>query len=191
VVEHATDDELERGLDWVRRSPDDHGRLALIARRPSVDARQTLTEAVLDETCGLVGDSWLARHGGDAPTVDRQVTVMNARVAALVARRPDRRTLAGDQLYVDLDLSHQNLAAGDRLRIGSAVLEVSDEPHLGCQKFATRFGGAALRFVNSPGGRARRLRGLNATVVSPGTVRVGDAVVVERARAPHPGGRPA
>ncbi len=105
-----------------------------------------------------------------------QLNVMNARVVALVAVDPDRRALAGDQLYVDLDLSVDNLPPGTRLALGSAVIEVTDQPHKGCAKFSTRFGVEALRFVNSEEGRARRLRGLNAKVVVGGTVRVGDPI---------------
>jgi MOSC domain-containing protein YiiM len=105
-----------------------------------------------------------------------QLTLMNVRVAALVAQDPDRRVLAGDQLYVDLDLSHDNLPIGTRLAIGSAVIEVSDQPHTGCKKFVARFGMEAMKFVNSPLGRQLRLRGMNTRVVQPGTIRVGDLV---------------
>ena len=105
-----------------------------------------------------------------------QVTVMNSRAALLIANEPERRVLAGDQLYVDLDLSAANLPPGSRLALGSAVLEVTDQPHLGCAKFAVRFGQDALRVVNSRGGRELRLRGLNARVVVPGTVRAGDTI---------------
>ena len=105
-----------------------------------------------------------------------QLTVMNSRAALLVAGDPDRRMLAGDQIYVDLDLSPANLPPGTRLALGSAVIEVTDQPHLGCAKFAARFGTDALRFVNSRVGRQLRLRGLNARVIVTGTVRSGDAV---------------
>jgi MOSC domain-containing protein YiiM len=84
--------------------------------------------------------------------------------------------LAGDQLYVDLDLSVENLPAGTRLAIGAAVIEVTEPPHTGCAKFSARFGSEALRWVNAPEGRALRLRGLNARVVEPGIVRRGDVV---------------
>jgi MOSC domain-containing protein YiiM len=101
---------------------------------------------------------------------------MSARAAALIAGDRDRWPLAGDQLYVDLDLSGDNLPPGTRLAIGSAVVEVSDLPHLGCGKFTERYGAEARELVNSPEGVALNLRGINAQVVQSGTVRLGDAV---------------
>jgi hypothetical protein len=179
-VEHLTTAALEAGIEDIRRSPADHGRVELIVRRPAVDEREVLTEATLDPTVGLVGDTWPVRgstrtaDGSSHP--DMQLNLMNARTAALVAVLPDRRQLAGDQLYVDLDLSVANLPPGTRLELGSAVIEITDQPHLGCKKFSARFGLDALRFVNSPAGRELRLRGANARVVIGGTVRAGDAI---------------
>jgi hypothetical protein len=179
-MDHLTVEALEAGLDEIRRSPADGGRVELIVRRPDVDAREVLTEGWLDQAEGLVGDSWRNRPSSRtpdrSPSPDLQVTVMNSRVAALLARRDDRWQLAGDQLYVDLDLSQANLPAGTRLALGEAVIRISRQPHSGCAKFAERFGLDALRFVNSPEGRLLRLRGLNARVVVAGAVRVGDAV---------------
>jgi hypothetical protein len=180
VVVHPTREELEAGLAGVRRSPAGSGRLELIVRRPGVDGRESVAEAELDRDEGLVGDGWRVR--GSRRTPDgaahrgRQVTVMNSRLAALVAGTEERWALAGDQLYVDLDLSGDNLPPGTRLAVGEAVLEVSDQPHLGCEKFAARFGREALHFVNSATGRALNLRGVNTSVVVSGTVRVGDTV---------------
>ncbi|HET6920902.1 MAG TPA: MOSC domain-containing protein, partial [Jiangellaceae bacterium] len=156
----------------IRLSPSDVGTVELIVRRPAENERETLTEAHLDTTEGLVGDGWLA-DDGDAR---RQVTVMNARVVSLLAGSRDRWPLAGDQLYVDLDLSVENLPAGTRVEVGDAVLEVSDEPHRGCKKFAARYGLDALRFVNSKVGYTLNLRGINTRVVRGGVVRPGDAV---------------
>lgn len=179
-VEHLSTAELEVGLGDVRDSPSDGGTVELIVRRPAVDGREILAEGALDIDSGLVGDTWPVRES--SRTADRsahpdmQLTVINSRAARLVARDPDRRMLAGDQLYVDLDLSPANLPAGTRLAVGSAVIEVTDQPHLGCAKFAARFGNDAWRFVNSRAGRALRLRGLNARVVVAGTVRPGDAI---------------
>jgi hypothetical protein len=177
---HLTVSRLEEGLDHVRSSPTDVGRVELIVRRPAVDAREVLDEGILDLADGLVGDSWRTRgssrmaDGSAHP--DMQLNVINARLSSLVAVDPDRRALAGDQLHLDLDLSHANLPAGTRLALGSAVIEVTEIPHAGCAKFRDRFGADALRFVNSPTGRELRLRGLNAKVVVAGTVRQGDAV---------------
>lgn len=166
---HAGLPTLQEGLDHVRRSPADAGTVELIARRPAVDEREILEEAELDPARGLVGD-----RGGRKP--DTQLTLMNARAAALVAVDPARRALAGDQLYVDLDLSVSSLPPGTRLEVGSAVVEITAEPHRGCGKFAKRFGVDALKFVNSEDGRELNLRGVNARVVTAGTVRTGDTV---------------
>jgi hypothetical protein len=171
---------LEAGVDEIRRSPADHGRVELIVRRPAPNEREVLAEAELDTVEGLVGDSWRTRgsratdDGSAHP--DMQITLMNARVAALVACDPERRKLAGDQLFVDFDLSAANLPPGTRLALGSAIIEITDQPHLGCGKFASRFGVDALKFVNSPLGRELNLRGVNAKVVAGGLVRPGDAI---------------
>ena len=168
----ATD--VGSGLDEIRAAPADVGVLELIARRPAVDEREVLEEGELDVEVGLVGDSW--SHRGKHPHPEAQVTLMNSRAAALVAGERERWPLAGDQLYVDLDLSGENLPPGTRLAIGSAVLEVTDAPHLGCGKFAARYGDDARELVNSPEGVALNLRGINARVVAGGVVRCGDAV---------------
>jgi hypothetical protein len=178
---HLTASRLEEGLDHVRSAPTDVGRVELIVRRPGVDEREVLAEGVLDLAEGLVGDTWHVR--GSSRTTDgsahpdTQLNVINARLSSLIAVDPDRRALAGDQLHLDLDLSHANLPAGTRLALGSAVIEVTEIPHTGCAKFRARFGADALRFVNSPTGRQLRLRGLNAKVVIAGTVRQGDDVI--------------
>lgn len=177
---HLTADELEAGLDDVRAAPADAGTVALIVRRPEVGEREVLDEGVLDPAEGLVGDNWKARGSRHTPDgsaeVDKQLNVMSARAAALVARHPDRRALAGDQLYLDIDISQANLPPGTRLALGEAVIEVTEPPHTGCAKFTQRFGRAAIRLVNSPVGRELRLRGMCARVVEGGTVRPGDPV---------------
>lgn len=177
-VEHVSRQHLDAGLEQIRRSPADEGVVELVVRRPRENEREILTEAVLDVEEGLVGDSWRLRGGrkDGSPNPDMQLTLMNARCIALIAGERDRWGLAGDQLYVDLDLSVDNLPPGTRLAIGSATLEVTAEPHTGCAKFSSRFGSDALRFVNAPVGRELRLRGVNTKVVAPGTVRPGDAV---------------
>lgn len=172
--------ELEAGIDAIRRSPSDDGRIELIVCRPQVESRELVTEARLDEREGLVGDCW--RERGSSATSDgsanpdAQITIMNARSIALIARHRTRWPLAGDQFYVDLDLSAANAPPGTRLEVGSALLEVTAEPHRGCGKFSKRFGVDALKLVNSAVGRELNLRGLNARVVRGGTVRTGDTM---------------
>jgi len=180
TVPHLDVAALEAGLDHIRASPADRGTVQLIVCRPAVDQRAVLAEGSLQAGEGLAGDTWKARGSRQTPDgsalPDAMLTVMNARAALLVAGDAGRRMLAGDQLYVDLDLSVANLPPGTRLALGSAVIEVTAQPHRGCAKFAARFGIDALRFVNSRTGRALRLRGLNARIVTSGTVRPGDVI---------------
>ena len=180
LVPHLTATDLEAGLDVIRAAPADNGRVERIVRRPAVEEREVLDEGVLDPVAGLVGDNWRVRGSSTtddgSADPDRQLTIMNVRAAALVARSDDRWHLAGDQFYVDLDISHDNLPAGTRLAIGSAVVEITEAPHRGCKKFAARFGPEALRVFNSPIGLTLRLRGANAKVIVAGTVRPGDPI---------------
>lgn len=170
--------ELEAGLDHIRRAPKDEGVLELIVCRPGVNDRDILDEAELHLEAGLVGDSWIRRRSTSTPDGSpnplMQITIINSRLAALVAQDKDRWQLAGDQLYLDMDLSEENLPAGARLSLGSAVLEVTAPPHLGCKKFVARFGLDAMKFVNSPIGKQLHLRGVNAKVIQGGVIRVGD-----------------
>ncbi|MFC6238298.1 MOSC domain-containing protein [Longivirga aurantiaca] len=181
---HRDADALEAGLDDVRLSPADVGPLELIVTRPVVGERTLHDEAEVDTAVGIVGDTWIER--GSRRTADgsadpqAQVTVMNIRAARLVAGTEDRVPLAGDQLYVDLDLSAENLPAGTLLEIGDAALEVTDAPHTGCAKFSERFGVEALRATAAPDGKQLRLRGINTAVVRPGVIRRGDTVRVVR-----------
>ena len=171
----------DRWLAEVLASPADHGRLELIVRRPAVDEREVLTAGELSPEVGLVGDNWLARGSrstADGRAIaDAQLNIMNSRCARLVAGGDERMPLAGDQLFVDLDLSPQNLPAGTRLAIGTAVIEVTAQPHTGCAKFTRRFGLAVHRWVNGKVGKQHRLRGICARVVVAGTISAGDEVV--------------
>ncbi len=171
---------LNRCLDHIGQSPVDAGVLALIVRRPQVDAREVLAEGLLTLDEGLAGDSWRVRRSSrtadGSPHPDMQLNLMNARVIEAIAGPVTRWSLAGDQLFVDLDLSQANLPPGTRLRIGDAEVEVTSQPHTGCGKFSARFGLEALKWVNSPEGRRLGLRGINAKVVTAGRIRQGDVV---------------
>jgi hypothetical protein len=177
---HLPYEQLEAGLEAIRQAPCDIGELKLIVRRPTTDAREVLNEGQLDVTVGLDGDNWKTR--GSTRTKDgssnpeTQITVMNARVIALLSPDRDRWPLAGDQLYVDFDLSETNVPAGTRLAIGEAVIEVTPPPHTGCGKFAARFGKDAVKFVNSEQGKALHMRGINTKVIKSGPIRVGDVI---------------
>ena len=177
---HQTPEQLEAGLGLIREAPAEEGTLELIVRRPVPEERELLDVGELDAEVGLVGDGWSERPSSKTgrPNPEAQVTVTSARAIALVAGgpEPDGWAPAGDQLYVDLDISQENLPAGSRIAVGDAVLEISAAPHTGCGKYVRRFGVDAMKFVNSEVGRSLRLRGLNARVVTPGTVRRGDRV---------------
>ena len=177
TVKHLTMEELEAALDHLRQAPKDDGLLQLIVRRPRVDEREVIEEAVLDPVLGLIGDDWHVRGSRRTPDgsahPEMQINIMNARVTALVAQEKERWALAGDQLYIDMDLSKENLPAGSRIAVGPAVLEVSPLPHTGCHKFVSRFGLDAMKFVNSEVGKQLCLRGINAKVIQGGVVKVG------------------
>jgi hypothetical protein len=180
TVIHLTMPDLAAGMENIRQAPKDLGILRMIVRRPEVDSRETIQEAELSLTDGLVGDNWKMRGSKHMPdgsaNPNAQITVMNARSIALVAQTEDRWSLAGDQLYIDMDLSDDNLPPGTRLAIGSAVLEVSHVPHTGCNKFSSRFGVDAMKFVNTPEGKQLHLRGINTRIVQAGIIHIGDVV---------------
>ena len=168
---HLSAEQLERGVDHILASPTDNGELKLIVRRPHVDDRETPQHARLDVEVGLVGDSWSTR----AKVVpDMQLNIMNSRVVDHVAGSKDRWPLAGDQLFVDMDLSGDNLPPGTQIALGDAIIEVTEPPHTGCKKFAARFGADAVVFVNAGRGKTLNFRGICAKVVKSGDISVGD-----------------
>jgi hypothetical protein len=179
-VRHLSTDELNENLEVIRQSPADGGTLEVISRRPAIGGRDLVQEAELDLQEGLVGDNWKTRGQASdpprEPNPEAQLTLMNSRSAQAVSDARERWPLAGDQLYVDLDMGVDNLPAGTRLGIGSAIVEITAEPHPGCKKFVERFGMDAMTWVNSAEGKQLRLRGVNTKIVQAGTIRVGDTV---------------
>jgi MOSC domain-containing protein len=177
---HLTIEQLEAGLETIMESPKDEGVLDLIVRRPQVGEREVLEVGQLDREQGLVGDTWKMRASRRSANglahPDMQLNIMNSRTIALIAGDKSRWPLAGDQLFVDLDLSEENLPPWTRLALGEAVIEVTDQPHTGCGKFIARFGVDSAKFVNSTVGQQLHLRGINARVVRAGVIRVGDRV---------------
>jgi hypothetical protein len=176
----APDRDFSAHTAAVAEAPRDEGVVELIVRRPDRDVREVVGEARLDPVEGLVGDGWLARGSKSTPDGSAdplsQLTIMNTRV--LAAAEPDRSRwpLAGDQLYADFDLSEAGLPPGTRLRVGEALVEVTERPHTGCAKFASRYGLDALRWISTPVGRSLRMRGMYVRVVEGGAIRVGDAI---------------
>lgn len=177
---HLTLEELHNELDIAGQSPQDCGTVEMIVSRPSIGERQVLEHAEIDLIEGLSGDSWQARgskHTEDGRAhPEAQIAIMNSRTIQAIAQNRSLWPLAGDQLFLDLDLSADNLPAGQRLAIGTAILEVTALPHNGCDKFTERFGSGATKLVNSAEGRQNRRRGINTRVIQPGTVHVGDVV---------------
>ena len=179
-IKHLSTPDLKAGLEHIRNSPKDQSVLDLIVSRPEEDAREVMELADLDVAVGLVGDTWQdrpsARSGDGKAHPDMQITIMNSRVANLVAQDKSRWQLSGDQLFADIDLSKANMPPGTRISIGAAVLEATDQPHTGCKKFSGRFGIDALEFISSPIGEELQMRGINMKVVQSGEIKPGDIV---------------
>ncbi len=179
-IKHLSTPDLEAGLESIINSPKDQSVLDMIVSRPEEDAREVMELADLDVAVGLVGDTWQdrpsARSGDGKAHPDMQITLMNSRVANLVAQSKDRWPLAGDQLFADLDLSKANVPVGTRISVGAAILEATDQPHTGCEKFAARFGIDALKLISSATGKELQLRGINLKVVQSGEIKPGDPV---------------
>ncbi len=175
---HRTREELEAQLSSILAAPHDRGPVEMIVARPAEGERVVMDRGELSQQEGLVGDNWITRASPSTPDGSAnplcQLTLMSSRVASAVAGPKERWPLAGDQIYVDMDLSIDNLPAGTRLSLGDAVVEISEDPHTGCAKFSDRFGAAALRFVNVGQAKDLRLRGVNAIVVQDGRFQVGD-----------------
>ena len=180
MLVHRRAADLLAGLEHVRAAPRDHGCVELIVRRPGLGEREVLCSGELTLEEGLAGDTWNRRPSrrtpDKSPHPDMQLNLINSRFSALIAEDEVHRAMAGDQLHVDLDLSVDNLPPGTQLVIGTAVIEITAQPHTGCAKFTRRFGHDARRVANGDVGSQLRLRGINAKVVVPGTITAGDAI---------------
>ena len=168
-IKHLSTPDLEAGLEQIRNSPKNQSVLDMIVSRPEEDAREIMELADLDVVVGLVGDTWQdrpsARSGDGKAHPDMQITLMNSRVADLVAQSKERWPLSGDQLFAALDLSKTNVPPGTRISVGKAVLEATNQPHTGCKKFASRFGVDALKFISPSTTEVLKLRGIYPKVI--------------------------
>ena len=178
MSDHLSYEELETQIDFIASSPKDKSPLDLIVRRPQENHREVLETGTLTTQDGLVGDMWKVRPSSrtsdKSAHPDMQLNIMNSRVIGLIAKSEDRWKLAGDQLFLDLDLSKENLPAGTQLQIGDSIIEVTAQPHTGCKKFVARFGLDAMKFVNSEIGKRYQMRGINAKVIKGGKIAKGD-----------------
>jgi len=179
---HQSLQELESKTNEILKSPKNHGKIELLVIRPVSNERKVVEEMQVTHEDGVLGDVWKTKPSSSTPDgkphPEKQVTIMNSRCIRTLAGDKNNWPPAGDQIYVDLDLSTQNIPAGTELKIGTAVLKVSSSPHNGCKKFAQRFGQDSMRFVNSKMGKANRFRGLNAYVLKEGTISAHDSVEI-------------
>jgi MOSC domain-containing protein YiiM len=171
---HLPGEALEAHLRALPAAPRERGCVTLIVLRRPDGVRETPARVWLSPEEGVPGDRWGRRSPEKR---DAQLAVMCRAVAEVIANGQPL-TVFGDNLFVDLDVSAENLPLGTRLRLGSAVVEVSPKPHDGCHKFKARFGGDALRAVQAPETRSQNRRGIYWTVVEAGECGVGDAVEV-------------
>lgn len=169
---HRTVDDLEARWAEIEPSPRDDGKVEMIVRRPAAEQREQLQSATFTAEAGLAGDDWLRRSADP----EAQITLMNSRLIHLLASDKSRWAEAGDQLFVDLDISQENLPPGTRFQLGEVIMQVSPLPHTGCTKFARRFGGHARKWVMSAEGVLERRRGVYAQVIQDGVVKVGDRI---------------
>ena len=169
--------DIEAALPDVRSSPAEDGTVDLIAVRPAENQRQVVEKAVLTTDSGLEGDNWLERSSGrDEIYYETHLALMNSRFADAITPDGEGWELAGDQLYVDFDLSVDNAPPATRLKVGTATIEIAAHPHSGCAKYSKRFGREVLMTTRTDEGKRLRLRGVNARVIVPGVVRRGDSV---------------
>lgn len=173
-------EQLKTQLNHIQASPNDTGSVLLIVRRPTTEEREIIAQGRLIPSVGLEGDNWRERGSTSMPdgsaNPEAEITLMNARVIQALTQDETRWALAGDQFFVDFDLSEENIPAGSQLAMGSAILEVSPLPHNGCKKFSERFGVDALKFISMAENKPLRMRGINAKIIQAGDVKQGDLI---------------
>lgn len=171
---------LQTQLNHIQASPKDSGSVLLIVRRPATEERKIISQGRLVPASGLEGDNWRERGSTSMPdgsaNPEAEITLMNTRVIQALTQDETRWALAGDQFFVDFDLSEENIPAGTRLALGSAIVEVSPLPHNGCKKFSARFGVDALKFISMAENKPLRMRGINAKIIQAGEVKQGDLI---------------
>ena len=173
-------DELLESLPYILSAPADEGQVRAIVIRPAAGQRRMLDRVDVSARGGLEGDHWaegcwLSTEDG-APHPDVQVCIMSARCIEAIAGPEANWAAAGDNLFIDMDLSPENLPPGTRVAIGTVELILTAEPHNGCQSFIDRYGRDACVFVNTGPGKANRLRGIYGRVTRDGTIRRGDVM---------------
>jgi hypothetical protein len=177
---HLTLAELEAGLPEILQAPKDNGTLTGIVIRPEPGQRVELASCEVSLKLGTHGDNWSRgcwkTTDDGSPHPDVQICIMNARCIALIAQDRSNWAPAGDNLFIDMDLTPNNVPPGTQLAIGTAIIEITDTPHNGCDSFIARYGRDACIFVNTREGKQLRLRGVYGRVVRDGHLAVGDTV---------------
>jgi hypothetical protein len=164
-------EDLERMLESLLPAPTDQGQVRLVVMKGQGGRRETPERIFLNPIAKAPGEA------GDDQEDEDQLAIMQHGVADLIANGQPL-PLFGDNLFLDLDLSLENLPPGSQLRVGKAILQVTPLPHNGCSKFRGRFGDNALRFVSKKELRHRNLRGIYMRVLEGGEVGPGDRVEV-------------
>lgn len=180
MPQHLSMEQLKAGLPDILQSPADNGKVEAVVVRPQSNERIDVETCQVSLAGGLEGDHWakgcwkMTEDGSPHPDV--QICIMNSRCINLIAGERANWPAAGDNLFVDLDLTPENLPPGQRLQVGSTVIEITDTPHKGCAKFVERYGRDATAFVNVGDGDKYKLRGIYARVVQDGAINVGDTL---------------